>query len=82
MRLECPVLSMTSTRSFSGDKWSPEVFSSDAVLDVDVLVERSAGLGPLVTIARFPGKHDLFLSDPDVRADVFRVMGRWLQAFV
>lgn len=82
VRLECPVLSMTSTRSFSGDKWSPEVFSSDAVLDVDVLVERSAGLGPLVTIARFPGKHDLFLSDPDVRADVFRVMGRWLQAFV
>ncbi|MCI1829835.1 MAG: alpha/beta hydrolase [Actinomyces sp.] len=82
VRLECPVLSMVSASSFPGEKWAPEVFTSDAVLDVDVLVERSAGLGPLVTIARFPGRHDLFLSDPDVRAQVWDVMGRWLQAFV
>ncbi len=80
--LDCPVLSMVSTSSYAGDKWTPEVFSSDTVLDVDVLVERSARLGPLVTIARFPGKHDLLLSDPDVRANVHEVMARWFRAFV
>lgn len=82
VHLDCPVLSMCSTSSFTGDAWSPEVFDSDVVLDVDVIVERSATLGPLVTIARFPGRHDLFLSDPDVRADVWSVMSRWFSAFV
>lgn len=82
VHLDCPVLSMCSTSTFTGDTWSPEVFGSDTVLDVDVIVERSATLGPLVTIARFPGRHDLFLSDPDVRANVRSVMSRWLSAFV
>ncbi|WP_312349926.1 alpha/beta fold hydrolase [Actinomyces sp.] len=82
VHLDCPVLSMCSTSSFTGDTWSPEVFDSDVVLDVDVIVERSATLGPLVTIARFPGRHDLFLSDPDVRADIWSVMGHWFSAFV
>lgn len=82
VHLDCPVLSMCSTSTFTGDTWSPEVFGSDAVLDVDVIVERSARLGPLVTIARFPGRHDLFLSDPDVRQQVWSVLSSWLGAFV
>ncbi len=82
VHLECPVLSMCSTSSYSGTEWSPKVFSSDVVLNVDVIVERSATLGPLVTIARFDGRHDLFLSDPDVRAQVWTVIQHWLDAFV
>lgn len=82
VRLDCPVLSMVSTSHYIGEVWAPEVFRSDVVLDVDVIVERSSTLGPLVTIARFDGRHDLFLSDPDVRARVWDVMGRWFAAFV
>lgn len=82
VRLSCPVLSMCSTASASPTRWDPTVFRADVVLDVDVVVRRSVGLGPLVTVARFPGRHDLFLSDPDVRPRVYRTMARWLRGFV
>lgn len=79
--LECPVLSMMSSSSYFGDEWNERVFCSDVVLDVNVIAERSSTLGRLVTIARFPGKHDLFLSDPDVRARVWDTMTHWIDAF-
>ncbi len=82
VRLSCPVLSMMSTSSYFESEWSERVFTSDVVLDVEVIAERSQTLSDLVTIARFPGKHDLFLSDPDVRADVRDTMRRWIAAFV
>lgn len=80
--LECPVLSMMSKTSYTDDEWSPQVFSSDVVLDVDILAARSFALSDQVTIARFPGKHDLFLSDPNVRSEVFSTMQRWIKAFI
>lgn len=82
VHLSCPVLSMMSTSSYTGEEWSERVFSSDVVLDVEVIAERSMNLADCVTIARFPGKHDLFLSDPDVRANVRHTMKRWIEAFV
>ncbi|MDC4233506.1 alpha/beta hydrolase [Actinomyces sp. B33] len=82
VHLDCPVLSMMSTATYFGEEWDERVFSSDTVLDVRVNAERSANLGDDVTIARFPGKHDLFLSDPDVRERVYDLMDRWLSAQV
>ncbi|WP_022868588.1 alpha/beta hydrolase [Schaalia vaccimaxillae] len=82
VHLECPVLSMMSTSSYLDEAWDERAFSSDTVLDVRVNAERSANLGDFVTIARFPGKHDLFLSDPDVREAVYSFMDRWLCASV
>ncbi|QWW19852.1 alpha/beta hydrolase [Schaalia sp. 19OD2882] len=82
VHVECPVLSMMSTSTYFGEQWGPEVFTSDVVLDVTVNAERSARLSDQVTIARFPGRHDLFLSDPDVRQHVWDTMERWLRAFV
>lgn len=79
VHLTCPVLSLCAQRSFEGEEWGPDVFSTDVVLDVEAITERSARLADVVTIARFPGRHDLFLSDPDVRARVWDVMGRWLE---
>ena len=81
VRLECPVLSMMSTSSYTGEAWSPQVFSSDVVLDADVIALRSMSLSDLVTIARLPGKHDVFLSDPSVRARAYSIMRGWLEAF-
>ncbi|WP_034285572.1 alpha/beta fold hydrolase [Schaalia suimastitidis] len=81
-RIDCPVLSMMSTSTYFDSEPSPKVFTSDVVLDVDVVAARSARLGPLVTIARFDGKHDLFLSDPHVRRQIYATMSAWLSAFV
>lgn len=78
--IDCPVLSMTSTRSVLDEKWSPDVFSSDIVLDVNAIRKRAVNLSDCVTMARLPGKHDLATSDPDVRADYYAIITRWLRA--
>lgn len=78
VHLDTPVLSMASTSSVIEDAWSPSVFNSDIVLDVDLLTARAARLSNEVTIARFPGKHDLLLSDPPVRKNIFKTIARWL----
>ena len=82
VHLDIPVLSMMSTSSYFGEEFSEAVFSSDVVLDREVILERSARLGPLVTMASFPGKHDLLLSDPQVRTEVYDTMNRWIGAFI
>lgn len=82
VHLDIPVLSMMSTTSYFGEEFTETVFSSDVVLDREVILERSARLGPLVTMASFPGKHDLLLSDPQVRAEVYETMNRWIGAFI
>ena len=52
-------------------------------LDADATARRADMLGKLVTIARFPGGvHDLTLSEPPVREQVFSAMRRWLGGYV
>jgi alpha-beta hydrolase superfamily lysophospholipase len=81
--IDVPILVACSTRTFRGKGWHEDVRVTDAVLDVDHIVRWSPGLGPRVTIARFDGGvHDLTLSGKDVRAEVFRELGRWTDAFV
>lgn len=82
VHLECPVLSMVSTSSYVDDEWCERAFTSDTVLDPEVIAQRSLGLSNLVTIARFSGKHDLVLSDAPVREAVYATMRGWLDAFV
>lgn len=82
VHLECPVLSMMSTSAYFEEEWCERVFTSDTVLDPTVIAQRSLGLSDLVTIARFPGKHDLVLSDAPVREAVYATMRGWLDAFV
>lgn len=77
VHLDCPVLAMASTRFGSEEVWDSSVFNSDIVLDADLITDRAAGLSDSVVIARFPGKHDLLLSDPPVREDVYATIRRW-----
>lgn len=79
LHLEFPILSMASTASGSEEDWTPAVFSSDIVLNAALIAERSAMLGDQVTINRFPGKHDLLLSDPEVRLAIYDTISRWLR---
>ena len=82
VHLECPVLSMVSTSAYFGDEWNERVFTSDTVLNPVVIAQRSLDLSDLVAIARFPGKHDLLLSDAPVRERVYATIAGWLEAFV
>ena len=78
VHLSVPVLSMTTTASGSDAEWSPDLFNTDVVLNADLVNERSAGLSNNVTLARFPGRHDLLLSDPATRTAVYRTNRAWL----
>ena len=83
LAIDVPILVACSTRTFRGKVWHEDLRVTDAVLDVEHIVRWAPGLGARVTIARFDGGvHDLTLSGQDVRAEVFRELGRWTDAFV
>jgi alpha-beta hydrolase superfamily lysophospholipase len=83
LAIDVPVLVACSTRTFRGRDWHEDVRVTDTVLDVEHIVRWSPGLGPHVTIAQFDGgMHDLTLSGKDVRAEVFREVGRWVDGFL
>jgi alpha-beta hydrolase superfamily lysophospholipase len=67
LRLECPVLSMHSDEA-------------DIVLDWRDIAKGSRMLGSRVTVLAFPGgTHDLVLSPPQVREEVFRQLFAWAE---
>jgi alpha-beta hydrolase superfamily lysophospholipase len=82
--LRTPVLVMSSDRS--GHPTSPEdpdIHSTDIVLDVDRIRRRAANLSRHVTIVQVSGAlHDVTLSAPEVREQVFSELGAWLTAYV
>lgn len=83
LAIDAPVLVACSTRTFRGKDWTEDVRVTDSVLDVEHIVRWAPRLGPRVTIVRFDGgMHDLTLSGKEVRAEVFRELGRWVDAFV
>ena len=83
LQIDAPVMVACSTRTFRGKEWNDDTALTDAVLDVDHIVKYAPRLGRRVTIARFDGgMHDLTLSGKDVRAELFREMARWVDAFV
>lgn len=81
VKVDCPVLNLCSTSSANDESWSPEIFQADVVLDVDVIAERAARLSNEVTIIRLPGKHDLTLSDPHIREELYRHISLWLGTY-
>ena len=83
LSIEAPIMVACSTRTYRGRSWTEDARVTDVVLDVEHIVRWAPGLGPRVTIARFDGGvHDLMLSGKDVRAEVFRELGRWVDAFL
>lgn len=81
-RISAPVLSMAAKETYFGEEWNEKVFTTDIVLDVDSIVARSSTLADHVTIARFEGVHDLLLSRPKVREQVYHTIERWLLSMV
>lgn len=77
--LSVPVLVLLSQRSMLQVKWSPEMSGADTVLDVEAVAQRSVHLGSDVTIRRFDGAlHDVVLSKPGVRSQLWEAIEAWL----
>jgi alpha-beta hydrolase superfamily lysophospholipase len=65
LSIQCPVLCMHSDEA-------------DVVLDWRHMARHARGLGPDVTVLAFPGGlHDLVLSRPEIREEVFRQLFAW-----
>jgi alpha-beta hydrolase superfamily lysophospholipase len=83
LSIPVPVLVACSTRSFRGASWTEAAMRADAVLDVEHIAHYSSRLGRHVTIVRIDGGlHDLTLSAPPVRAQVFAELDRWIGAYL
>lgn len=79
LTIPCPVLVLHASASVREAEWHAGFQSADSVLNVDHIREGSRYLGPNVIVREVrDGLHDLILSRPDVRAQVFEMMFRWL----
>lgn len=76
--IRCPVLLLTSLKSYSGGKLGPEAMSSDVVLDAPSIRSKANKLGKRVSSQAIPGAlHDIFLSPQPVREKAFRAIEKW-----
>jgi alpha-beta hydrolase superfamily lysophospholipase len=81
--LNQPVLVLSSHRSSQPSEMTDEVHRTDIVLDVEQIRRWVPAVGRHVTsIAIDDARHDIFLSLPEVRADAYDVLDRWLTAYV
>lgn len=79
--LSIPVLVMHSAHSHISPRFSETMRRADSVLDVRTLAVAAARLGTDVQIEAIPGaRHDVFLSDPDVRARALEILDDWVDA--
>lgn len=78
--LTLPILVMHSARSRISPRFSESMRRADSVLDVRTLVTAASRLGPDVRIEAIPGaRHDVFLSDDDVRTRALQILDDWLE---
>ncbi|MDR1896247.1 MAG: alpha/beta hydrolase [Prevotellaceae bacterium] len=81
--IKCPVLVMSSDKSFKSKYWSEEFKKADAVLNVEHIRKYSSCLCKNITNVTFKdGLHDLILSAPEVREQVYITMFKWLSGIM
>jgi alpha-beta hydrolase superfamily lysophospholipase len=74
-----PVLVMHSAHSVYVKKWSDEMYSGDAILNVEDIKKRARCLlGPYTILAIEGGMHDLVLSPRSAREKVYSSLFEWL----
>jgi len=79
LNMQSPILVMHSDKSIRSRRWSDAFLISDAVLNVEDMRRYGPGLGKQTTLVAIQdGMHDLVLSRPAVRAQVFARLFRWL----
>jgi alpha-beta hydrolase superfamily lysophospholipase len=79
----CPVLVMSSGRSGHPTEMGEEVHGTDVVLDVRQIRQWAPALGRHVTYVGVEGaRHDVVLSLPGPRAEVYAELEKWHTAYV
>lgn len=79
----CPVLVMSSATTAWPQQMDDEVHQNDVVLDVSQIRRWSTALGRHVTYVGIPGaRHDVTLSRPEPRRQVYAELERWVSAYV
>jgi alpha-beta hydrolase superfamily lysophospholipase len=77
--IDVPVLVAFSTRSYRG-RFAEAAHHADSVLNVNDIARFAVGLGKDVTLLRIEGgKHDLTLSPPAAREQLFTELDGWLR---
>jgi len=80
LNLECPILMLTSSQSYSDGVLNAKAMRSDVVLDVPTLRTKVDKLGKAVVYKSIPGGlHDIFLSPEPVRQKAFEAIEKWLK---
>lgn len=83
LAVAAPTLVMSSTASSTPSSWDDVLHRSDSVLDAHLIARWAPAVGPHVTVVRIQdGMHDLVLSAPTVRAEVYAEIERWLATYV
>jgi alpha-beta hydrolase superfamily lysophospholipase len=80
LRIDVPVLVAASARTHRGG-YAEAAHHADAVLNVEDIARYTPGLGKNVSLVRIDGgKHDLTLSPPKAREQLFAKLDEWLRA--
>jgi alpha-beta hydrolase superfamily lysophospholipase len=83
LKIDCPVLVMHSDKSVKAAKWNDNISRADIVLDIRDIAKHASKLGKNVTIQAIEdGKHDLVLSEKDVRKQVYYNLFKWLKSVI
>ena len=81
--LRQPVLVLHSDRTLGGRQWQDDFQRTDIVLNVMHIQQLAPRLGSNVTTQAVPGAiHDVFLSEPAVRAAAYHYVFEWLEGSV
>ncbi|WP_181311062.1 alpha/beta hydrolase [Nocardioides campestrisoli] len=83
LEVGCPALVLSSARTGQPVAMDEDVHTTDIVLDVEQIRRWAPSLGAHVTSVAIPGaRHDVVLSRPQARAEVYRALDAWLTAWV
>ncbi|HRM51617.1 MAG TPA: alpha/beta hydrolase, partial [Acinetobacter johnsonii] len=80
LKLSVPTLIMHSHQTLNPKKWGVAAQTSDVILDVKDIEKQAKNLqGDVSVVTIQNGLHDLVLSAPEVRAEVYAELFQWLE---
>ncbi|WP_372735687.1 alpha/beta hydrolase [Nocardioides sp.] len=83
LEIPAPILVLSSDRSSQPTEMNDDVHETDIVLDVGQIRQWATSFGPHVTYVAVPGaRHDVVLSLPGPRTQVYDTIEAWRTAFV
>jgi alpha-beta hydrolase superfamily lysophospholipase len=82
LQIDCPVLLLHAERSAWPTQFGPDAMAADIVLNVQDMIRLAPLLGRQVTLCAIEnGIHDLSLSQPAARQQMFESLQEWLSRF-